>query len=92
MSQPAPEICPTCHQGTANAPASAPLDDYLTPEDLASLLNDTVTTGTLRNWRYNRKGPRHVLIGRNPVYPRRAVHEWLEAQEQESVARWEDRA
>lgn len=49
----------------------------LTPSDVASMLD--VTTHTLAMWRYEKKGPRFVKLGRNIFYRLEDVKDWIEA-------------
>jgi excisionase family DNA binding protein len=45
-----------------------------------------VPTGTLANWRYQRRGPRFVKVGRHVRYRRSDVEAWLEKNARESTA------
>nr|PZN17775.1 MAG: hypothetical protein DIU80_23905 [Chloroflexota bacterium] len=58
-------------------------DVLLTTEDVATLLN--VKPRTLKQWRYERRGPRYVSLGRRIVrYRRSDVDEWIRSREKES--------
>jgi len=48
---------------------------YLTPLETASLLQ--VTEGTLRQWRYMRKGPRFIKTGRKVLYDIVDIETWI---------------
>jgi hypothetical protein len=63
-------------------PKSNLLDEYFSPEELASELN--VCTKTLDRWRVQRTGPPITKIGRKSYYSRSAVAAWLRAREQRS--------
>lgn len=49
----------------------------LTPSDVAEMLD--VTTHTLAMWRYEKKGPGFVKLGRNIFYRLEDVKSWIEA-------------
>ncbi|WP_322895638.1 MULTISPECIES: transcriptional regulator [unclassified Yoonia] len=63
-------------QTTADA---ALLSGWITRKDLASELS--LTTDTLGRWEARRFGPPCVRAGRMVLYRRRAVQDWLAAQE-----------
>lgn len=55
-------------------------DELLTPEDVAEALK--VDWKTLRNWRYERKGPPFLKLGHKVVrYPKSGLEAWLRDQE-----------
>lgn len=56
-------------------------EEYLTPEQLAELLQ--VSEKTLRRWRNEGTGPPFVRIGRIIRYRKRAALAWLRDQEHE---------
>jgi excisionase family DNA binding protein len=61
----------------------------MTPADLSEYLG--VPTGTLANWRYQRRGPIFVRIGRHVRYRSEDVARWLGSQAADSRAshrRW----
>lgn len=45
-----------------------------TPADLAARYGLSLIT--LRNWRYERRGPRSIRIGGKPFYPQSEVARW----------------
>ena len=51
---------------------------WLTPDDLAKMWQ--VSTGTIANWRTNKKGPEFVRIGGLVRYSPEAVNAWLAKQ------------
>lgn len=63
-------------QTTADA---ALLSGWITRKDLANELS--LTTDTLGRWEARRFGPPCVRAGRMVLYRRRAVQDWLAAQE-----------
>jgi hypothetical protein len=58
-----------------------PESEWLTPEDLGSMLQ--IAVGTIGNWRTNKKGPEFVRIGGLVRYRRHIVEAWLKAQPSE---------
>ena len=54
---------------------------FMTPEELCEFLKGRVTIKTLCQWRYLRRGPRFVKVGRNVLYPTDGVMEWLRENE-----------
>jgi excisionase family DNA binding protein len=64
------------HAVTAAPPIAPAAAEYLTAEQLATLLH--VTTRTALRWRRDGGGPAFVRCGaRRVLYSRRAVDEWL---------------
>ena len=59
--------------------SSALLSGWITRKDLADALS--VTVDTLGRWEARRFGPPCVRAGRMVLYRRRAVQDWLAAQE-----------
>lgn len=59
--------------------ATALLSGWISRKDLADELN--VTVDTLGRWEARRFGPPCVRAGRMVLYRRRAVQDWLTAQE-----------
>ena len=55
--------------------------EFMTPEELSRFLRDRVTVKTLTQWRYLRRGPRFVKVGRSVLYPTDGVMEWLSENE-----------
>lgn len=51
-------------------------DRLLWPEQVAEVLG--VPTGTLANWRYQRRGPAFVKVGRHVRYRRHDVDAWID--------------
>lgn len=49
---------------------------YLTPEEVASRYAGRVTVDRLAQWRWRKKGPRHVKIGRAVLYPLQELETW----------------
>ena len=47
--------------------------EYLTPSQLVARWNNAVTTGTLSNWRSQKRGPEFVKFGRSIRYSLAAV-------------------
>jgi excisionase family DNA binding protein len=56
----------------------------LTPSELAEYLR--VPLRTLYQWRYERRGPRAIRVGRHLRYRWRDVERWLEEREREGAA------
>jgi len=56
-----------------------PLDEYLTKDELASILRKS--TRTLDRWDLAGDGPPKVQIGRTVLYRRQSVSEWLLTRE-----------
>lgn len=48
----------------------------LRPSEVAQILD--VPEGTLSNWRYERKGPEYVKIGRSVRYPEDKLNRFLD--------------
>lgn len=69
-------IQPQTEPETASA---ALLSGWITRKDLADALS--VTVDTLGRWEARRFGPHCVRAGRMVLYRRRAVQDWLAAQE-----------
>lgn len=64
------------------------LEDYLTEEELVAAIEKKIDVGcvrTLRSWRQRRLGPPWAKIGRQIIYPRDGVEQWLRAQLQQPV-------
>ena len=59
------------------------LPAYATPAQLSAYLN--VPEGTLRNWRYHRKGPKYVRVENHVRYRRRDVEQYLAANTTETT-------
>lgn len=49
---------------------------YLTPSELAKRWNYSITTGTLANWRCQKKGPPFTRFGSHILYPLEKLIEW----------------
>ncbi len=60
------------------APTSKDLLPLMTPADLSEYLG--VPLGTLANWRYQRRGPAFVRLGRHVRYRADDVVEWIRGQ------------
>jgi excisionase family DNA binding protein len=52
--------------------------EFMRTSELAEYLR--VPEGTLRYWRYMRRGPRSVRLGRRVVYRRADVEDWINSQ------------
>ena len=63
---------------TTKRTTSQRLGDLLTPAQLAERLGIPETT--LTDWRYRRRGPAWVRVGRLVRYPAAMVDEWLAAR------------
>jgi hypothetical protein len=66
-------------QPEPETPAAALLSGWISRKDLAEALG--VTVDTLGRWEARRFGPPCVRAGRMVLYRRRAVQDWLAAQE-----------
>ena len=69
--------------GFANAVMKARRDkwkgvdvQYLTPAQVVKRWDNTITTGTLANWRSKKTGPAFLKIGSRVVYPIAKLEEW----------------
>lgn len=60
---------------------STVLDDKITEDRLAFELGRNIRT--LQMWRAQRTGPPFIRLGRQILYRRAAVEQWLESLEQE---------
>lgn len=49
---------------------------YLNAVELAARWKDAVTTGTLANWRSQRRGPPFVKVGAKVLYPVDKLEQW----------------
>ena len=68
----------------SNRRGDSPLPDrYLGPSEVAKILG--VPVETIYQWRYKRTGPPGFRVGRHLRFDPRALHRWVEEQE-ESVA------
>ena len=54
------------------------MDRLLTPNEVANVLQ--VPAGTLPQWRYLRRGPRYVKVGRHVRYRPADVEHWIDEQ------------
>ena len=50
-------------------------DPLLSPEDVSDWLQ--IPVGTLYQWRYRRRGPNGIMVGRHLRYRRSDVESWL---------------
>lgn len=66
---------------TPRPPRPEPEREWLTPDDLSTIWQ--LSTGTLANWRTNKKGPAFVRIGGIVRHRRDDVDSWLKAQPSE---------
>lgn len=57
------------------------LDDKLTESELADEVGRSIRT--IRLWRSQRTGPPFIRLGRQILYRRQAVQDWLAALEQD---------
>lgn len=69
----------TCQHEGVSRKASQPIDGLLLPEELAERLN--VSEYTLRQWRWQGRGPSFVKVGRGVRYKESAVQEYLASSE-----------
>lgn len=53
---------------------------YLNAKDLVARWKDEVTTGTLANWRSQRRGPPFIKLGSKVLYPVDKLEEWERLQ------------
>ncbi|NGN44668.1 helix-turn-helix domain-containing protein [Mesorhizobium sp. CGMCC 1.15528] len=49
---------------------------FLTPEEVTERYRDTISVGTLRNWRSMRIGPAFVKVGKAVLYPTNELEVW----------------
>ncbi len=68
---------------TQNQSGPGLLADFLTREQLAGELR--VTVRTLARWRWQRIGPKSVLLGGRRLYRRADVVAWLEQQAEDAA-------
>jgi hypothetical protein len=61
-------------RATTTVPADGA--EYLTPKAVLARWNRAVTMGTLRNWRWNGRGPAWTRIGSKVIYPIATLIEW----------------
>jgi hypothetical protein len=59
-----------------NAPSADPPEDLLTVEDLVARYRGLVARRTIDYWRYNKKGPPFIKVGRRVLYPLSGVIAW----------------
>lgn len=69
---------------SAKDPAPAEGAEYLRPKTVLARWNGAVTMGTLRNWRWNGRGPPWTRIGSRVVYPVVSLVEWERSHTLES--------
>lgn len=60
----------------SNAPSADSPGDLLTVEDLFARYRGLVARRTIEYWRYNKKGPPFIRIGRRVLYPLSGVIAW----------------
>lgn len=65
--------------------STSPVGELYTPQQLAERLH--VPQTTLTDWRYRRRGPSWLRVGRLVRYPVAAVDAWLAAQMQRAGER-----
>ncbi|WP_150291003.1 helix-turn-helix domain-containing protein [Sphingobium estronivorans] len=51
-------------------------DKFLTPEEVSKRYRDTVTVGTLENWRALGIGPSYIKVGKAVLYPIEELEAW----------------
>lgn len=83
--------CTCSNSNAGQSPVSQGPEDWLTPDEVVTLLRGALSLGTLRNYRSARIGPAYVRVGRAVFYPRSEIDAWLAAQVRASEARWNDR-
>lgn len=49
---------------------------FLTAEEVAERYRDSISLGTLRNWRARRIGPAYVKVGKAVLYPVEELEAW----------------
>lgn len=54
------------------------MTDYLTPREVSELIG--LAEITLAHWRYLRRGPRFVKLGRKVMYARADLDSWIAEQ------------
>lgn len=67
---------------------NAVTDPLLSPEDAAEILGPPgkpIPLATLQWWRYKRRGPKYVKIGRHVYYRESALREFIQRGEVEVV-------
>jgi len=64
----------------STVPAASPDEAYLTPEAVSKRYEERIAVGTLRNWRYLKRGPPFVRMGRAVLYPLADLLKWEESQ------------
>ena len=60
------------------------MDDLLTTDEVAAMCR--TSPSTVHHWRYMKKGPRAVKVGRRILYPRAECARWLQALYDEGEA------
>lgn len=60
--------------------------DLVTESELAALAG--VDLRTLREWRAKAEDPEHIKLGRNVLYPRQAVADWLQRRGEHLGTMW----
>jgi hypothetical protein len=56
------------------------MEEYLTPDELLARWRNVISPWTLKNWRYQGKGPDFAKIGGKVFYPVKAVEEYEKKQ------------
>lgn len=58
-------------------------DPFMTTDEVAATTR--LASGTLRQWRHNRRGPASVRLGGKVLYRRSAVLDWIADEERASA-------
>lgn len=74
----------TRHSDADDAGLTRPACGNLTPVEAAELLR--VSVGTLRNWRYQGRGPRYVKSEGRALYPIQGLNDYLAANMHDPAA------
>jgi hypothetical protein len=56
--------------------AEGPQEIFLTVQEVVRRYRDEVSSGTLKNWRSQGRGPPFVKVGRSPLYPLAGLEAW----------------
>lgn len=57
---------------------SARSNELLTEAEVVERYRNTISAGTLKNWRSAKRGPAFVKLGRRPLYPKALLERWEE--------------
>jgi hypothetical protein len=69
---------------SASSTPTPPPSRYVTPAklavDLSRIFNTSITVATLAKWRWSRRGPAFIKIGRDIRYAVKDVEQWVSTQ------------